>query len=787
LSDAAGVEIDRVAFGEQTRDHSFGRTDGGEWRYFLVPTPEAPNEGPSFSNALPDAVAFSPDSGRFSSPFQLRLELNRPGSGEVVRYTLDGSAPTATSLVYTAPITVGSNTVFSAAGFADGVRATPVSARSYFFGGSFQLPVLSISMNPVDYFDLHTSETGRGRLSEKPAFLEYFEPVLQRAAAVPMGLRLHGGAGRGGDFETKKSYRCYFRGEYGMRRFNYPIIPDAPEPEFDRLVLRAGFNDAFRTSSRAAYIRDQLIRGLHEDMGGIVAHGSWCDLFVNMKFRGLYNVVERIDERFLAAATGEKDWDVIRTGNEVVSGTADEWDRLRAFCLQNDLAQESNYRIAETMVDVPNFTSYMLVNIWAQNHDWISNNWYAARPRRSDGKWIFLCWDAEFGVGLIPPGSSANTFEFVFERSGNLRDIFESLLASPIFRSFFAEEADRHAYGALIRENIVRHIDLLVEKVAGDIPEEVALYGQPVSRWAANVEECRGFAGSRLPVFLDSILKSTRFEFPEVRTPRITGCEPGAILNRGEQSVTLTGVRLTESTLVFFNDVPAASVEPMGPGRVRAELPFDLSLEGPITIHARNEPGGTTSATDGLLSILLPRPVAVQIVPARGSSGGGDRVRIDGASFLPGVRVEFDGVPAPDVAIVPDSPQALEIVTPPGSGDANVVVWNPVVGGAVPSFSRLKFTYIEQRFRRGDANGDGRVDVSDPISILGYLFSGDAALPCSDAADANDTGIVDLSDAVYTLVFLFQGGREPPSPFTACGEDATSDALACDYPRGCES
>src|SRR2546422_332970 len=50
LSDAAGNLVDGVTFGVQTQDHSLARfPDGsGEWRYFLRPTPSAPNLGESF-------------------------------------------------------------------------------------------------------------------------------------------------------------------------------------------------------------------------------------------------------------------------------------------------------------------------------------------------------------------------------------------------------------------------------------------------------------------------------------------------------------------------------------------------------------------------------------------------------------------------------------------------------------------------------------------------------------------------------------------------------------------
>src|SRR5207244_382473 len=185
---------------------------------------------------------------------------------------------------------------------------------------------------------------------------------------------------------------------------------------------------------------------------------------------------------------------------------------------------------------------YMLLNIWAQNEDWINNNWYAARPRRPDGKWIFMSWDAEFGIGLIPAGYNSNTFEFIFTRDGYLRDIFQALLKSPIYRAYFAGEADRHAYGALYRTPALARIKRLEDRVKADIPEEAALLGQSSAQWAANMGECRTFVTSRAAPFLNGILKRALYSFPPVTTPRILTCDPAKITNTGNAQVTLSGV-----------------------------------------------------------------------------------------------------------------------------------------------------------------------------------------------------------------------------------------------------
>lgn len=76
--------------------------------------------------------------------------------------------------------------------------------------------------------------------------------------------------------------------------------------------------------------------------------------------------------------------------------------------------------------------------------------------------------------------------------------------------------------------------------------------------------------------------------------------------------------------------------------------------------------------------------------------------------------------------------------------------------------------------RRGDANNDARVDSTDAIFVMNYLFSGGPEPPCLNQADANNDGIVDASDSIFLLDWLFNGASEPPYPGpynTRCAED----------------
>lgn len=86
-------------------------------------------------------------------------------------------------------------------------------------------------------------------------------------------------------------------------------------------------------------------------------------------------------------------------------------------------------------------------------------------------------------------------------------------------------------------------------------------------------------------------------------------------------------------------------------------------------------------------------------------------------------------------------------------------------------------------FLRGDADGSGIFDITDPLFTLGCLFVGSACPECPDAADSNDDGVVDITDAIYLLGWRFLGTPPPKIPFNECGLDTTEDSLGdCLFP-----
>lgn len=92
----------------------------------------------------------------------------------------------------------------------------------------------------------------------------------------------------------------------------------------------------------------------------------------------------------------------------------------------------------------------------------------------------------------------------------------------------------------------------------------------------------------------------------------------------------------------------------------------------------------------------------------------------------------------------------------------------------------------DNAFLRGDSNTDTRVDLSDAIFTLAYLFQGGDAPLCLDALDSNDSGEVDISDPSHLLRHLFLGAAAPPAPWQECGLDPSADGLGCASFPACE-
>jgi spore coat protein CotH len=507
-----GTVADEIQYPSQQPDQSLGRIDSQDteavWGYFLTPTPGSVNEGPTQEAPIKSRISFFPEPGAY--PEGVEVQINQKSWAAIdIRFTLDGSQPNATSPLYEQAIPITDTSLFRAATFVGEERASPIASATYLAGRIPSLPVMSISMKPADFIDVHMRSTATGHESERPAFLELFTPEGERAVATDFGFRLHGGAGRRGDLQKKKSYRTYFRKSYGDGRVDYPVIPTAKVEDFDKLVLRANSNDR---APHGSNIRDQVVRDVHTDMGALAADGWWYVLLINSKNRGIYNVTERMDEEFFASHLGPGEYDVIKTGETLLSGTKEGWNELRQFVRSTNFSDDINFKELARRVDVEDFTSYVIVNLCLQNFDWPGNNWYGAR-RVPDGKWIFLCWDSEWGLGYRHPGVDAHLYgthtdPYGFMDSGGgsgyglISMLFRAMLDNPGYRQYYQQQVREYLQGPLTTENIMRHVHRHRDAIAAEMKHEFETHNYDLERWNQQLAEIERFTKYAPKTFL---------------------------------------------------------------------------------------------------------------------------------------------------------------------------------------------------------------------------------------------------------------------------------------------
>ena len=503
--------VDAIVFGAQQRDVSLGRdlNGRGPWVFFQTPTPGGPNTTlPSAGSAAPPLLV-SPASSAYDGPISVTLQSPQPGVE--IRYTLDGAAPTVSGQHYQRPVELSQTAVLRAVAFHKGVPVSQEVTHTYLIGEQLGLPVLSLVTDPANLWDtqrgIYTNPSQRGRGWERPVVLHWLDRggILRYASRA--GLRIHGFESRA--YSEKKSLRVYFREKYGPTRLRAHLFSASPVEGFDALVLRSGYQDSWLhrnpdVRASASYLRDQLVRDLHRDMGQIAAHGTWTLLYLNGSFWGLYNVTERIDEDFLTSYLGHSQWDVVK-GDEPDQVEGNEaFQEFLAWITTTDLSQDHQYREALKRLDIESFTSYYILNIWAQAGDFLIFNWYAARPRGVPAaRWRLFIWDAELtlGAATMPVSVAEDTFLIALKNDDPLGRIFSRLMQSPWYRRFFALQLERSLAGVLGPEHVIARIDALAAVVRPAMAAEAHRWSDySIADWDRALQWAKRFARARGPV-----------------------------------------------------------------------------------------------------------------------------------------------------------------------------------------------------------------------------------------------------------------------------------------------
>lgn len=468
--------------------------DGAEkWGTTSEPTPDATNATSHFVTDRLSAPVVDTDSKIFTDEFQVRVKIP---SGTTLRYTTDGSTPTATHGETSSDgrFTISSTTILRLCLVGKGYLSSPVVTRSYIFQNhNYYLPVLSVSSEPKNFFDDKVGifvkgtngVSGNGQSSacnwnmdwERPVNIEYLVPEKDKNGNVhysmvlnqEMDLEIAGGWSRaygggtvdGRYWQTRSSFRIKTDKKYeGVNSIDYPVFPLKKHNKYRCWQVRNGGNDTYARTKDATIQTIVLKSGFYVDCQDYQpAH-----IFLNGEYYGMLNIRESNNKHFAYSNYGIDfdDMDQFDLSNSQYNqkmGDNEAW--LRLVKLASTLAQTKSadtYREICDLLDMDEYINYMALDCYVGPSDWITNtNNVKGFRSRTDGKFHFVLFDADSAFG------SESMLTQVLNTSGgaNVDDLFRYLMKYDPFRRQFMDAyciVDGSVFEPTRCEEIVREI-----------------------------------------------------------------------------------------------------------------------------------------------------------------------------------------------------------------------------------------------------------------------------------------------------------------------------------------
>lgn len=464
LYSPAQVILDSLHVVQGAPDHSNGRSqDGGDDDVlFTTPTPGASNNASTAYNGYANTPIIDPPSTLSATPVNVVVYNTNTAPSEV-RYTLDGSEPTAASTLYTGPITLANTAVLKACAFKPGNAPSPVAAASYLIGADHTTAVISV-VTPED--GLHGAQgifTNWHRDDEVQAHVDHFRPNGQLVVSQFAGMQVDGGLGGSRGF-PQHSFRLEFdNGTLGDGRVNTPLIPDRPaRTRYSRIYLRNGSNQ-FQILPHKDAAQVKMMAGATKSY-----YSAWtpATVYINGQYFGLYELREKFDDEYFRtlenADADSVDLLSVSAWNGAVlrptEGQVDPfWQDLSAFLLI-DPGQPDFWDLANERFDLEWYTDYIIGQQWMGTKDWPVNNIKIQRSNATAFKWRFCTIDLE--LAMAPNGQSDHTFNAITWTANQPNDvpytrIWQRGVENPRFHDHFINRFADVMNSAYLNDRIV--------------------------------------------------------------------------------------------------------------------------------------------------------------------------------------------------------------------------------------------------------------------------------------------------------------------------------------------
>lgn len=529
-------------------------------------------------------VQFSSPSGFYQQAVEVRLSAPK---GCEIYFTYDGAWPSRKAHRYTQPFLLRQSRVIRAVAYR-GKQAGPCSGASYLINEpASSLPIVSIGLGSGTLFDPQKGLFTRGSRREVVGHIDFFDHEGKNYFNGLIGFRLFGGISR---MWPQKSLALVARKAYGQKRITYPIFGKHGPERFKHLVLRNGGSDWGR-----AQFRDGLITSIAAKWEVDVQAYQPAHVYINGKYWGMYDLREKINRFFLNDHHNiDKDSiDLLEHYWTRRCGSRRKWVQLLNFVETHDLSQAENYAWVLGEMDIMSFIDHQIAQIYFDNRDAGGNIRYW-RPQTPDGRWRWILFDTDFGMGLHDPQAYAfNSLAFHTAANGPKWPnppwstlFLRKLLANSHFkRAFLNRFADR-LNTDLRAEKVVAKVDSIAQMLAPEMPRHQQRWHISPKTWARQVATVRQFAQER-PYHMQQHLMQF-FNTGQPKNLEIEASEGGQVLLNDNLQVS------ERFRGTYFANLPLrlqAIPKPgyqfshwQGLGRKKEDAVISLKLKGDITI-----------------------------------------------------------------------------------------------------------------------------------------------------------------------------------------------------------
>jgi hypothetical protein len=485
-------------------------------------------------------LRFSKEAGRYNNAMQIRIESE---VGASIHYTTDGNRPSRSSAKFSSPIIINKTTTVQAVAFKNN-RASEIYTNTYLIGETTKFMVVAITVEPDILNNPQTGWLHKGpnadtaypylnanywTRKEISAYLEIFESDGTVVFSDQVGLSLFGGMSR---TFNQKSFAVSTREIYGANRINYPIFPDKKQKKYKHLVIRNSGSDCEK-----AHFRDPFMTSLLKDID--IEKQSYRPIiyYVNGEYWGIYYLRDKVNPHFVGySSEHDRDSiDFIEQRDRAKSGDLQHYNAMFEYIGKQDLSKKEHYDYIQTQMEVDNFLTLQVAQIYFDNHD-AGGNIKFWRPKTPNGRWRWVLYDTDWGFGLQDDHAyKFNTLELQTDPNSTVwpnpqwsTHILRNLLKNKEFESAFVNRMADYMNTIFEPTHVAVRIDSFVQMLTPEIDRHHSRWNYSKLFWLKHIRIMHTFAKER-PKYMIQFLQQ-KFNIGEARNFELEVNEGGYVL-----------------------------------------------------------------------------------------------------------------------------------------------------------------------------------------------------------------------------------------------------------------